>query len=194
MANCDVAGLLGLAVGHVLAAAEDGDDAQVGLEQGDGAHGSDHGGGAAHVVLHLLHAVGGLDADAAGVKGDSLADQSEDGRGGGAGRFVAHDDEARFFLRTLGDAPECSHLEFLDLVGAIDLAGEADFGAHGAGALGEDGGSHEVAGFQGEGAGEVLRLGKDGALGDGRSTALASALAGIARVTSVSCWSLRSLR
>ncbi len=77
-----VAGLLGLGVGHVLAAAEDGDDAQVGLEQGDGAHGSDHGGGAAHVVLHLFHAIGGLDADAAGVKGDALADQSEDGRGG----------------------------------------------------------------------------------------------------------------
>ena len=60
-----VAGLLGLGVGHVLAAAEDGDDAHVGLEQGDGAHGSDHGGGAAHVVLHLFHAIGGLDADAA---------------------------------------------------------------------------------------------------------------------------------
>ena len=37
----------------------------------------EHGRAAGHVVLHLLHAVGGLDGDAAGVEGDALADQSQ---------------------------------------------------------------------------------------------------------------------
>ncbi len=89
------------------------------------------------------------------------------GAAGALARLVAHHDQARLFFRALGDAPEGSHLQFLDLVGAVDLAGEADFVAHGAGTLGEDGGSHEVAGLEGEGAGEVLRFGEDGALGDG---------------------------
>ena len=34
---------------------------------------------AGHVVLHLFHAVGGLDGDAAGVEGYALADQPEHG-------------------------------------------------------------------------------------------------------------------
>ena len=89
------------------------------------------------------------------------------GEAGARGWLVAHDDQARLFFRALGDAPEGSHLQFLDLVRAVDLAGEADFVAHVAGALGQDGGSHEVAGLEGEGAGEVLRFGDDGALGDG---------------------------
>ena len=33
--------------------------------------------GAGHVPLHVLHAAGGLDADAAGVEGDALADEGE---------------------------------------------------------------------------------------------------------------------
>jgi len=38
----DVSGFEGLAIGHVLARAHNADDADVGLELGDGAHGSDH--------------------------------------------------------------------------------------------------------------------------------------------------------
>jgi len=38
----DVAGLEGLAIGHVLARADNADDADVGLELGDGAHSADH--------------------------------------------------------------------------------------------------------------------------------------------------------
>ena len=40
-------------------------------------HRADHGRAARHVVLHLLHAVGRLDGDAAGVEGDALADQAQ---------------------------------------------------------------------------------------------------------------------
>ena len=48
-----------------------------GLQLRDRAHGADHGRAAGHVVLHLLHAVGGLDGDAAGVEGHALADQAQ---------------------------------------------------------------------------------------------------------------------
>ncbi len=37
----------------------------------------EHGRAAGHVVLHLLHALGGLDGDAAGIEGDALADQAQ---------------------------------------------------------------------------------------------------------------------
>ena len=123
-----VAGFAGATVGHVFAGADDGDDAHGGLELGDGAHGAEHGGGAGHVVLHLVHVVGGLDGDAAGVEGDALADEAEDGavqrRDGG---LVAQDDERGRLGRALRDGGECAHLQLEDLVGGVDLAGEADF-------------------------------------------------------------------
>ena len=56
-----------------------------GLEFGEGAHDAEHGGAAAHVVLHFFHAFGGLDGNAAGIEGDGFADEAEDGsalRGG----------------------------------------------------------------------------------------------------------------
>ena len=72
-----VAGLLRFAGGHVFGGADDGGDLHFRLEQRDGAHDADHGGAAGHVVFHFLHAVGGLDRNAAGVEGDAFADQSE---------------------------------------------------------------------------------------------------------------------
>ena len=48
-----------------------------GLQLRDGPHGAHHGRAARHVVLHLLHAVGGLDGDAAGIEGDALAHQAQ---------------------------------------------------------------------------------------------------------------------
>ena len=47
------------------------------FKQRDRAHGAGDGRAAGHVVLHPLHAVGGLDRDAAGVERDALADQTE---------------------------------------------------------------------------------------------------------------------
>ena len=165
----DVAGLVGAAVGHVLAGADDAEDANGGLELGDGAHGRDHGGGACHVVLHLVHAVGGLDGDAAGVEGDAFADEAEGGGVGGWWRrgFVAEDDEGWRFGGALGDGGEGSHLEFEDLVDGVDLAGEAEVGGHGGGAAAEFGGSEDVAGLVDEGAGEVLGFGQDEAFVEG---------------------------
>jgi len=44
-------------------------------------HCADHGGGSGHVVLHFLHALGGLDGDASGVEGDAFADEARTGVG-----------------------------------------------------------------------------------------------------------------
>ncbi len=154
----DVAGFEGAAVGHVLAGADDAEDADVGLELGDGSHGSDHGGGTGHVVLHLVHVVGGLDGDSSGVEGDAFADEAQDG-GASGGRgcgLVAHDDEGGWFGGALGDGGEGSHFELEDFVDGVDVALEAEFGGHGGGAVAEFGGSEDVAGLVDEGAGEVL--------------------------------------
>jgi hypothetical protein len=72
-----VAGLVGFAVGHVLRRADNADHAHLGLEQGNGAHGAQHGRAARHVVLHQLHLFRRLDGDAAGVERNSLAHQAE---------------------------------------------------------------------------------------------------------------------
>ena len=102
--DLDVARLLRFAAGHVFGGADDADDAHLGLEQRDGAHGADHRGAAGHVVLHLFHAVGGLDGDAAGVEGDAFADESEHGRLRRAGRLVSHHDERGWLFRALRNA------------------------------------------------------------------------------------------
>ena len=73
----DVARAVRVAVGHVLGAAHDAVHLDVRLERGDGGHEADDVRGAAHVVLHLAHAGGGLDAEAAGVERDALADEDE---------------------------------------------------------------------------------------------------------------------
>src|ERR1019366_5715119 len=103
-----VSRLLRFAGRHVFGGANDGGDFHFRLEQGDGAHGADHSGGSGPVVLHFLHAVGGLDGDAAGVEGDAFADQTEVNVFGRAFGFVAQDDQGGRFVRPLRDSPECT--------------------------------------------------------------------------------------
>src|SRR5438445_4110875 len=78
----DVAGLLGLAARHVFRGRNDANYFDAGLQRGERTHDAEHGGAAGHVVLHFLHAVGGLDGDAAGVEGNGFADQADHGRAG----------------------------------------------------------------------------------------------------------------
>ncbi len=47
------------------------------LRAGERVHEADDGSGAAHVALHVLHAAGRLDRDAAGVEGHALADEGD---------------------------------------------------------------------------------------------------------------------
>ena len=62
---------------HVLDAADDADDIDLGLARGKRVHQAGHGGRAAHVALHVLHAGGRLDRDAAGVEDHALADEGD---------------------------------------------------------------------------------------------------------------------
>ena len=88
-----VAWLLRLAGGHVFGGEDNRCDLHFWLKERDGAHDADHGGAAGHVVLHFLHAVGGLDGDAASVEGDAFTDQTEVYIFCRAVRFIAQDDE-----------------------------------------------------------------------------------------------------
>ena len=74
-------GLTARAARHVLGHRDDADAADRRLEPGDRRHRADDRGAARHVVLHLVHVLGRLDRDAAGVERDALADQAEDDAG-----------------------------------------------------------------------------------------------------------------
>ena len=98
----DVTGAVGVAPRHVLAARQHADDVDGQLQLGQGVHGAEHGGGATHVVLHLVHAVCRLDGDAAGVEGQPLAHQHD---GLGVGVALVLDDGHHGFV--LGAAGHC---------------------------------------------------------------------------------------
>ena len=70
-------GPLRLAVRHVLDEADGADRVDLGLARGERMHEADHAGGARHVALHVLHAGGRLDRDAAGIEAHALADEGD---------------------------------------------------------------------------------------------------------------------
>ena len=74
--------------------ADDADDIGLGLAGGERLHQAGHGGRAAHVALHVLHAGGRLDRIAAGVEDDALADEG-DRLVLGLAAVPLHDDQAR---------------------------------------------------------------------------------------------------
>jgi len=126
-AGDDIAGALGAAAGHILDGGDQGRHRHCRLELRDGLHGAEHGGAAAHVVLHFLHAIGGLDGNTAGVEGDAFPDQAEVILGSGlAGRAVAQNDEGWRLVATLGDAQQGAHAEFPHLVLIESLALQAE--------------------------------------------------------------------
>ena len=73
----DVARTLRAAARHVLDEPDDADGVDLRLALGELVHQPDHAGRARHVALHVLHAGGGLERDAAGVEGDALADDGD---------------------------------------------------------------------------------------------------------------------
>ena len=62
---------------HVFDQADDAHRIHLGLARGERQHEAGDAGRAAHVALHVLHAGGRLDRNAAGVEGDALADESD---------------------------------------------------------------------------------------------------------------------
>ena len=79
----DIAGLDRVAARHVLRRGDDGQHLDRQAQGGDEARALDHRRAAAHVHLHVLHAAGGLDGDAAAVEGHRLAHQARGPRRGG---------------------------------------------------------------------------------------------------------------
>ena len=73
----DVARPDGVAVRHVLDQADHADGVDLGLAARERMHEADDAGRAAHVALHVLHAGGRLDRNAAGIETDALADEGD---------------------------------------------------------------------------------------------------------------------
>ena len=72
-----VAGAHGAAIGHVFGAGHKADDTPGCVFLRQSRNSGQHRGSAGHVALHLVHVGGGLDADAARVKGNALAHQNQ---------------------------------------------------------------------------------------------------------------------
>src|SRR5689334_20257149 len=96
-------------------------------------HQPDHAGRAAHVALHVLHAGGALDGNAAGIEADALADERHR-LIATLGAVPAHDHGAARPRRTLADTEQRAHaelghgldVEHLDLdAELLELAGAA---------------------------------------------------------------------
>ena len=110
----DVARLGGAARWHVFARGDDADDVQLQVHFADGAEGAQYRGGAAHVVLHFIHARTGLDRNAARVEGDALANQDH-WRILGFAAHVLQDDEFRRLFAAVGDGQEAAHFQRFEL-------------------------------------------------------------------------------
>ena len=74
---------------------------------------------------------------------------------------VAHDDQRGRLRAALRDAQQRAHAQLAHAVLIEHFAIQAKFGGHGAGAVGQDVGGHEIGGFIRQSASEVLRLGED---------------------------------
>ena len=77
------------------------------LEPAERLERAEHGGGAGHVVLHVLHVLRRLDRDAAGVEGDALAHQHHRRA---VAALVLQRDEPRLFRAALGHRQQRAHL------------------------------------------------------------------------------------
>ncbi len=154
---------IGFAGGHILRRADHTDHLDLGLEQGNRAHRAQHRRAAGHVVLHLLHAFGGLDRDAARVEGDGLADQAEDRAVSRCTlRLVGGHDQRRRLFGTLCYCPERAHLQLMQLLGGIDLTLQADFFGHLGGTFAKNRRRQHIAGLVDQRTRPVLRFGEDG--------------------------------
>src|SRR5262249_12608251 len=123
----DVARPLGVAAWHVLDQGADAHDIDPRLARGEQAHGAGDGPRATHVPLHVFHAAGRLQRDAAGVEAHALADQRN-----GLLRLgpvhPAHHQELRIALAALTNAQQGVHAELLHLGLAQDLDLDSDPG------------------------------------------------------------------
>ena len=108
-----IAGALRATIRHVFDQADQPDHVGSGVAKREGAHHARNGTRAAHVHCHVFHAGGRLHRNAAGVKGDALADQ-------GQRRFLAaaiplHHHDLRGAFAALAHRQKSPHPECLQL-------------------------------------------------------------------------------
>ena len=96
------------------------------LARGQRLHQPDDAGRARHVALHVLHAGGRLDRDAAGVEAHALADEG-DRRLACLAAVPAHHHDAALARRTLANAEQRAHAELVHRLDVEHLDGDADF-------------------------------------------------------------------
>ena len=117
----DVPGAGGFAVGHVFRRRHHGHQVDRQPQLADRLHRPEYAGGAAHVVLHLVHAGAGLQGDTAGIEGNALADQGHRLAGGA---LVVHHDQAALAAAALGHGAKRAHAHLFRLGVADHLHGQ----------------------------------------------------------------------
>ena len=98
------------------------------LEPRQRAHRAGHRRTARHVVLHPLHAVGGLDGNAAGVERNALPDEPQHRPPGRRRRAMAEHDHARRFGTALPDRQQHAHAQIANLSVVKHLDVQTDAG------------------------------------------------------------------
>jgi hypothetical protein len=151
----DVAGAHRRAPWHVLAEGDEGADVERELQAGDRSAGGDHARGAAHVAPHFLLLAAGLQAEAAAVVGDALADQHH-GTLVSRRPVVTQLEEDRGLARALRHRQEGEHLLGLGPAAHLHLDVDARLAQHLDRVLGERSGGHVVGGGVHQLPGQVL--------------------------------------
>ena len=166
----DVARAGRVRTGHVLDRRRDRQQRRARSEPRDGLDGCDHRARAGLVHLHLFHPVGWLDADAAGVEADALADDREMAVELVALPFLAraHEDHPGRVVRPAADGHEHAHAELGRALLVDDVEPQAVALGDGAGLLREGLGVHLVGGAVAERPGGVGALAHDDATLAGR--------------------------
>lgn len=129
----DIAGEHRLVADGVFGQAADGADLHGQFQGGDGLDGCQSGGGTAHVADHFGHGFGRFEAEAAGIEGETLAndDQVVGGAAGSAlaccslGAVVGHGNHVGFVGATLANGNVAHEAFLFQLLHVADLDGKA---------------------------------------------------------------------
>ena len=138
-------------IGHVFASGHHHGQVnrQLGFHGGDKR--ADHGGRAAHVVFHFVHAFAGFQRNAAAVEREPFAHQHD-----GVGRFVRRAEilelqQFGLFFAAFGHTPEGGHI-FADVIAAEDFGGRTQLLRFFGGGFGQIGRRADV----GAGVGQIF--------------------------------------
>jgi hypothetical protein len=93
---------------HVLRRRNDADHVELWFQLRDRVHRRNHTGATGHVVLHVLHSLGGFDRDAARIERDSFSDECEQLFARRVAR-VTHHDELRGLRTALRHGEKRAH-------------------------------------------------------------------------------------